>query len=139
MLPCKMRYTWFLRIVVLLVAFTFWDCQPDLDLNQLNGYWQIDYVSQNREVFRPKPGVIQWDYYEWDGVNGFRKKVTPTGTNTFETSADQTSFSILQNKGDYQLLFQTPWDQWEERLLFLDQERLVLEHNIRQYHYLRKK
>lgn len=111
---------------------------PPPDLSLLESYWQIERVTQGGETFYPKAGVVQWDFYQLNEGQGVRKKVTPTAANTFETSNDQTPFRVRLEGKRYSLQFTTPWDQWEEQLVKLDTQNLVLEHHQKQYHYTRR-
>ena len=68
---------------------------------------------------------------------GSEKKTQPQMNNKFLVTRDLNNFKIkFINKNCY-LSFQTVWDQWEEKVIKLNQNKLVLEHQEKRYHYKR--
>ena len=109
-------------------------------LEELEGYWEIAFVTHANETFYPKKGGAPlWDYYELDTTQGFRKKGQPLFDGRFQASKATTAFSVEHRKEGYTLVFQTPLDQWEEKLIYVDSVQLVLEHHDKNYHYNRRK
>lgn len=115
-------------------------CTPSMNTELLSGYWQIEKVQQGGETFYPALGNTQYDYYQLtDERIGFRKKISPGIGERLNTSFDQTDFRIENRSGFWQLQFQTPWDYWQETIVKIDSQTLVLEHNSKRYFYQRKR
>ena len=34
-----------------------------INLNELSGYWEIDFIKKNNEKYIPKPSILQYDHY----------------------------------------------------------------------------
>ena len=139
-----------LRILSTVVLMgMLWSCQeaskkpksqePKLAVEQLEGYWEIAFVTHANETFYPKRGGIPlWDYYQINDNKGFRKKGQPTFNGRFQTSEAATSFQIRENSNGFALVFKTPLDSWEEEIVTLDSLQLVLAHHHKEYHYNRR-
>ncbi len=124
---------------IYIVFLCLFSCNQSLDNKLLTGYWQIEKVTQGGETFYPALGNTQFDYYFLRTDNsGFRKKLSPSLGTTLNTSQDQTNFQLLQVNGKWVLSFETPWDQWNETIVRLTEQDLVLAHKDRRYTYQRK-
>ena len=56
---------------------------------------------------------------------------------TYATSKDNSSF-ILEKINDYYFIkFRTKWDEWERKIKYLDNKKMILENNNFEYHYKR--
>ncbi len=87
-----------LAIILLLLA----GCSPKIsqeDLQQLNGYWEIEKVTFPNGKTKDFMSSTTIDYIELDGMKGFRKKVQPKFDGTYETSNDA-EFFVIEKKGD---------------------------------------
>jgi hypothetical protein len=107
------------------------------DITLLNGYWNIQYITHKNETFQPKGMTKLLDFYEVGEQNGVRKKVQPQLGNKFLVSEDLNNFNILFKDNNCYLSFQTVWDQWQEKIVELNENKLVLEHQDKRYHYKR--
>ena len=103
----------------------------------LNGYWKIDYVMHKGEKFIPESVNLLYDYYFFKENKGIYKKASPLINGTFETSLDQTSFTLVEENNNTYIKFLTRWDQWSKKISHLDSVSLVLEHDQRQFYYKR--
>jgi hypothetical protein len=77
------------------------------------------------------------DYYELKEKNGVRKKVQLQLGNKFLVTEDLNNFKITFRCMNYYLNFQTAWDQWQEKIIKLNENKLILEHKEKRYHYKR--
>ena len=107
------------------------------ELDLLNGYWSIEYITYKNETFYPKGVTKLLDFYEVNDREGIRKKTQPQLNNKFLVTKDLNNFNIKFINKNYYLSFQTVWDQWEEKIIKLNQNKLVLEHQEKRYHYKR--
>ena len=107
------------------------------ELDLLNGYWSIEYVTHKNETFYPKGVTKLLDFYEVNDREGIRKKTQLLLNNKFLVTKDLNNFNIKFINKNYYLSFQTVRDQWEEKIIKLNQNKLVLEHQDKRYHYKR--
>ncbi len=129
-----------LKGVGLIVLLLFLGCETPIkpsQINLLNGYWQIEYIQQEKETFRPKGAVELIDFYTLKDQKGLRKKVAPQLDQSFLTTDDQNFFEIVFENEICILKFETPWDQWQEKIVLLSENKLVLESQNKRYHYKR--
>tara|TARA_B100001250_G_C19349705_1_gene592793 strand:- start:8 stop:382 length:375 start_codon:yes stop_codon:yes gene_type:complete len=113
-------------------------CKNEIKPNEiylLNGYWNIEYITQKNETFHPKGRAKLLDYYKVNKQGGVRKKVKPRLDNKFMVTEDLNNFKIIFKDGNCHLIFQTFWDQWQEKIVDLNKNKLVLEHQGKRYHY----
>ena len=109
------------------------------DLNQLNGYWKIDFITHKNETFHLKGAAKLVDFYEISDQNGVRKKVQPKFDNKFSVTEDLNNFKIVFEGYNCFMKFETLWDQWQEKIVILSNDKLILEHQHNRYHYSRFK
>lgn len=127
------------NICILFLCWCLSNCAKPVKPKQLVGYWQIEKVTQSGETFYPAAGDSQFDFYQLrPDYSGFRKKLSPAIGASFSTSKDQTDFQLIEANGKWVLVFETPWDQWQETIMELTDDKLVLAHQDRLYIYQRK-
>ena len=118
----------------------FFGCKDEItpaNLNELNGYWNIDFITHKNETFYPKGATKLVDFYVIKDQKGFRKKVQPQFDNKFLVTEDLNNFNIFFKGTDCFMKFETLWDQWEEKIILLSNDKLILEHQNNRYHYSR--
>lgn len=127
------------QFFLLLAFFLFLNCQGEshIDLDQIDGYWQIEFVQQKDEIFESKQSFLLYDYYSTQNNTGIYKKVAPQINGSFKTSDSAIRFEILKTKGDFILQFTSPWNTWFKTIKYLDSKKLVLFHQDRSFHYKR--
>lgn len=129
-----MRNTLF--FLALLMGGILAGCEKELPkIELLSGYWSITKVTHKSETFTPKSGTPLWDFYAVEGQQGFRKKIEPQIGNQKRTSEDASPFTIAIESGGYVLNFSTRWDRWQEKIIELTTEVLIIEHQEKRYHY----
>ena len=111
------------------------DSSKKINIMLLNGYWKIDFVSQENEKFKLQGGTFLLDYYHINKDTGWRKKVRPLINNNFETSNDTTFFKIKNLEINPVLFFETRWHKWKEMIVKLDTVSLILKIKDKSYHY----
>lgn len=129
-----------IRSFILCLMVVCLGCKNEItpnDLTLLNGYWNIEYITQKNETFYPKGAAKLLDFYETNKKDGVRKKVQPQLGNKFLVTEDLNNFKIIFKDKDCYLSFQTAWDRWEEKVIALDKNKLILEHQEKKYHYKR--
>ena len=108
------------------------------DIAALNGYWEIDKVVFPGGSDKNYSVNQLVDYFEVKDTKGFRKKLQPKGDGSFLTSDDAQEFEILQDGGSYLIRYRNSMSNWEEEVVELSPEKLVLRSDAgTEYHYKR--
>tara|TARA_Y100001980_G_C14397012_1_gene194396 strand:+ start:320 stop:736 length:417 start_codon:yes stop_codon:yes gene_type:complete len=108
-----------------------------INLELLNGYWKINFITQKNETFRPDGLAKLVDHYSVQNKNGIRKKAQPLIENKFIVTEDESPFKIVNKENDYFIEFETKWYKWREKIIKLSESELILEHQEKKYHYTR--
>ena len=125
--------------LLLLTSIAIFSCSnkvdPD-DLSKINGYWEIESVIMpdgNEKDYTVNPTI---DYFEIKGKSGIRKKVMPQFDGSYRVNDLSEKISITQNDGKIYMNYVTNYAKWQEELIELDDEVLVVknQHGI-EYHY----
>lgn len=112
--------------IVLFLCLILISCKNEIELNELNNYWEI------KEVENPNGGVKKYtfneniDYFEVENNKGIRKKVKPQLDGTFIVTNDFETFQIEEVNGSFFLIFSTQYASWKEEIETLSNEKLVL-------------
>ena len=91
------------------------------DLTQLNGYWEIEeveFASGQKKEYTISTTI---DYIKMNGMGGFRKKVQPQFSGSYQTSDDAEAFKIFEKEDVFHLIYGQGTQQWEEVLVSLDE------------------
>ena len=108
------------------------------DLQQLNGYWEIEKVSFPNGETKDFISSTTIDYIELDGMKGFRKKVQPKFNGTFETSNDAELFTIVQNGEVFVLNYSGSVNSWKEEMISISKDNFsVTNQDTLTYNYKR--
>ncbi|SFW12762.1 hypothetical protein SAMN02927921_00146 [Sinomicrobium oceani] len=115
------------RFCTLIVVL--WGCtpSPDSQLKDLNGYWEIEKVEFPDGTVKEYGINTTIDYIETTtDSSGIRKKMQPRLDGGYNTSGDQENFGILIKEGHLFLEYHTPLSSWEEKVIKVTEERLIL-------------
>lgn len=103
-------------ILLVLVITGCTNSITETELNQLNGYWEIEKVvfpdGQTKE-YTINETV---DFIQLDSLKGYRKKMKPTFEGTYITSDDAELFTIFKQENDYLLNYKSDGNDWTETL-----------------------
>lgn len=133
-----------MRFISLVVVFTFLiGCDEKIaiqDLDQLNGYWEIEKVVFPDGQTKEYTVNNTIDYINYQDLKGFRKKVRPNLDGTFTTSDDAELFEISKEKSTFRMHYTNDLNQWEEQIIRIDQDRMTMKtpEGV-SYHYKRFK
>ncbi|MDP5228819.1 MAG: hypothetical protein NWQ38_00385 [Cellulophaga sp.] len=104
-------------LILLVLAIT--GCTKSItetELNQLNGYWEIEKVifpdGQTKE-YTINETV---DFIQLDSLKGYRKKMKPTFEGTYITSDDAELFTILTQEDSFLINYTSDGNDWTETL-----------------------
>ncbi len=129
------------KTLLLLVFFAAVSCGIAIDdenLKNLNGYWEIQEVVMpdgSKKDYKINPTI---DYFELKGKEGFRKKVMPQFDGTYLVNDVSEKIVITQKDGKTFVNYTTEFAKWQEEILSLDDDELVLKNSHEmEYHYIK--
>jgi len=129
------------KLVSLLLSICFLACSEKIsvsDLNHINGYWEIEEVEFPDGESKEYDVNMTIDYFEYNNVKGFRKKVQPTFDGTYNTSNDAESFQIIERDGFFWMSYQNNLSSWQEQITEITKTNMVLKNKEGlSYHYRR--
>ncbi|RRO21885.1 hypothetical protein [Flavobacteriaceae bacterium 14752] len=127
--------------ILLVLLFVFVSCQKEkhsIDINQLNGYWEI-VQAQNPYGKNVIYSInTQVDYFEMKDSLGFRKKLKPDLSGNYKTTKALEEFKIITENDSLKLHYKTPYDAWKETILSLN-DSLMLVKNDKDFLYTYKR
>ncbi len=128
------------KLILLFSIFTLISCSdndPQEQLKNLNGYWQIEKVEiENDSVV--EYSLSQYiDYIEINDSVGFRKKLKPKIDGGFiEASNDSEKITAKIEENSLILYYSTPFAEWKEEVLEATEEKLlILNRDDKKYYY----
>ena len=116
------------RLIILFLFIISCDKQINLDL--INGYWEIVSVSKNNEFIKEYPFSNAVDFFIIDSLNnGYRKKIKPKINGSFEITLHEIPISIKNSNNFYEIKYYSTGNQYTETISKLDQNRLVIKNS----------
>ncbi len=129
------------KIALIGYLFVFFGCSNSVtkeDLVRLNGYWEIERVTFPDGDTKEYTVSTTVDYIQMDGMEGFRKKVSPRFDGTYQTSDDAEAFTVSEKDGGFTINYKTELSEWSEKLEALDTDNFsVINEEGLQYGYKR--
>lgn len=103
---------------------------PDKHIEFIEGYWEIESVYKDNQLLRTFQINSGIDYFKINAdLKGFRKKLKPNFSGTFQTSKDVLNFKIeIQNNGLF-LNYIDNATSFREEVLEANKEKLVIKSN----------
>ncbi len=132
------------KIIIPFLLVVLYGCaenNPQEQLKDLNGYWEIKQVENPNGKKTDFKFSEQVDYIEIEDSLGFRTKVLPRIDGTFVTTDSKETITILIKNDSLYLQYKTPFDSWTETVLKADGEELQLKNErglIYTYHKFEK-
>lgn len=110
--------------------------QETIDVNLLNGYWEIELVTMadcSKKEYKMSETI---DFFEVKQDSGFRKKVYPQLDGTYLVNDSDEKITIEKSAEGTYIHYKTDYAKWKERIKTLNKEQLIIENdqNI-QYQY----
>ncbi|MGB5553066.1 MAG: hypothetical protein WBM83_00310 [Flavobacteriaceae bacterium] len=96
------------------------------DLNNLNGYWEIDHVEfpdGNKKEYKVSTNV---DFIKVENKKGYRKKAQPKFNGSYEVSDDAQPFIISENESVFVLEYKNELSAWSEVLLEVSKDNFAV-------------
>lgn len=108
------------------------------DLNNLNGYWEIEKVELpdgDKKEYKVNETI---DFFKIKDEKGFRKKVMPQLDGTYLTNDIQEDIVIAVKDDDATIQYKTTYASWSEEIIELTKDKLVIKNQQDfEYHYKR--
>ena len=116
------------RLIILF--FFIISCDKQINLDLINGYWEIVSVSKNNEFIKEYPFSNAVDFFIIDSLNnGYRKKIKPKINGSFEITLHEIPISIKNSNNFYEIKYYSTGNQYVETISKLDQNRLVIKNS----------
>jgi len=126
--------------ILIFTLLLFTACSKSIaetDLVHINGYWEIEKVILPDGETKDYKINENLDYFFIKKQSGFRKKVLPQLDGTYLTNDVEETVKVSFEKGDCLLNYKTDFASWQEEVVDLTAEKLVLKSlsNNLVYHY----
>ena len=126
--------------ILIFTLLLFTACSKSIaetDLVHINGYWEIEKVILPDGETKDYKINENLDYFFIKKQSGFRKKVLPQLDGTYLTNDVEEKVKVSFEKGDCLLNYKTDFASWQEEVVDLTAEKLVLKSlsNNLVYHY----
>lgn len=134
----SIKISFSLFLVVILQA-----CQSKADVEtiqaHINGYWEIEKAQLPDGTEKDYSLNATIDYFELkEDQSGVRYKVAPQFNGEFLTNDVPEAFVVKEKEGAIWLEYKTEFSTWEEQVLSVSEEKMVMENeNKIKYYYKR--
>ena len=121
-----------MKRTLLIIVLLAMGCKskPEKQIEFIEGYWEIESVymeNQMLKTFKINSGI---DYFKINAdLKGFRKKLKPNFSGTFQTSKDVLNFKIEIQNNDLFLNYIDNATSFREEVLEVNIEKLVIKSN----------
>ena len=126
-------------ILLLLIGLISCTSKPSKEtILNINGYWEIEKVSfpdGNKKEYQVNEFL---DFISIKNLKGTRQKVAPQLDGTFLKGALQDKIRIVDSANCYFLKTKSKFTNWEEKIIFVSDDELVLENESKITYYYKK-
>ena len=129
------------KIILFLVFGLFLSCKQSIsesDLQNLNGYWEIEKVELpdgDKKEYKVNETI---DFFKITDKKGFRSKVMPQIDCTYLTNDLKEDVVVVLKDGDATIQYKTNYANWNEEIIELSKDKLVVKNQQDlEYHYKR--
>jgi hypothetical protein len=121
-----------MKRTLLIIVLLAMGCKskPEKQIEFIEGYWEIESVYMDNQMLRTFKINSLIEYFKINAdLEGFRKKLKPNFSGTFQTSKDVLNFKIeIQNNGLF-LNYIDNATSFHEEVLEANKEKLVIKSN----------
>jgi hypothetical protein len=127
--------------IVFVIATLGFSCKQNItesDLNNLNGYWEIEKVILPNGEKKDYKVNETFDYFKLVKNKGFRTKVMPQADGSYLTNNLKESVHISLGEGSAILHYKTNYAQWKEEIIAISNDKFIVKNQQELvYHYKR--
>lgn len=121
------RQSLFLVVCMMLLLSGCQQQNPEEQLEQLSGYWEVQSVTLEDGTVKNYTANTTIDFIELDGTRGVRKKLAPSFDGSYSATKSAERFSTEITDKALQLHYSTAYDQWTETVLKAKDSLLVVQ------------
>jgi len=120
-----MKYN--ISVIIFLIFLAGCAPNPEQNIEQLNGYWEITQVEKNNKLIKKYAISATVDYFKIEGdLSGFKKKVMPTFQGTYIVSQHHTPFSLKLENDSINIYYINNEVTIKETILKLSKTELII-------------
>ena len=131
-----------MKYFIPIIFFILISCNNNVtqqDLEQLNGYWDIEKVeSLDKKITEYKANTTIDYYFVNDNNEGYRKKTSLDFSGTYKTNNIKDKIVIEDKDGSFIIKTTTSLDNWEDIIVSLTSDKLVLKNEKGIFFYYNK-
>lgn len=128
----------FIVFVITTLGFSCKQNITESDLNNLNGYWEIEKVilpNGEKKEYKVNETI---DYFKLVKNKGFRTKVMPQVDGSYLTNNLKESVYISLEEGSAIFHYKTNYAQWNEEIIAVSKDEFIVKNQQELvYHYKR--
>lgn len=131
-----------IKIILGLFFLTLVSCKSDVkpeNLVELNGFWEIIKVEMpdgSSKEFKVNETI---DFIKFEKMSGSRNKVIPQLDGTLLSNNLSEKFTVVDKQGVFWFNYKTEHTSWEEELVKLTKEELVVKNSNDLIYFYKKR
>lgn len=117
------------KIIFSLIFLVLLNCSnsPETFIDHVDGYWEIESVTLPDGTKKEYTINQTIDYIIVnDSLKGFRKKMTPNYTGSYETSKNIETLNLKIENDSLNIYYSTQYTNWKETILLANEEKLKI-------------
>lgn len=126
--------------IITLIFFLFSSCgnkEAVIDINNLNGYWEIDHVitsSGNERKFGFNASI---DYFKTNDSIGFRSKVKPQFGGTYKSNNQKITYHVNTKNDSVFITYTNAHKTWNDLITEASTKQICLQNKEGSLYYYR--
>ena len=126
-------------VLLLLIGLISCTSKPSKEaILKINGYWEIEKVTfpdGNKKEYQVNEFI---DFISIKNLNGTRQKVAPQLDGSFLKGAILDKIRVVDSSDSYFLKTNSNFTKWEEKIISVSEDELVLENEAKITYYYKK-
>ncbi|OIQ23045.1 hypothetical protein [Lacinutrix sp. MedPE-SW] len=117
------------KIIFSLIFLVLLNCSnsPETFIDHVDGYWEIESVTLPDGTKKEYTINQTIDYIIVnDSLKGFRKKMTPNYSGSYETSKNIETLNLKIENDSLNIYYSTQYTNWKETILLANEEKLKI-------------
>ncbi|HET8885463.1 MAG TPA: lipocalin family protein [Salinimicrobium sp.] len=127
-----------LLLITICLAFGCQKNNPQEQLKNINGYWEISEVEASGKLVKKYGFNSAVDFFEIEENEGIRKKLQPQLNGSYIANNSEEKVTAKIENDSLRLYYDTGFDQWKETVLKADETELVLKNQYDKIFYYHK-